>query len=150
MAAVIKTKRERKKRVVWIKPWLQRRGTHGIFATLVEELRLEDQSDYTNYFRMTSSEFDEIFARVENKILKKDTRMREAIPAEAKLAITLRFVATGESYQSLQYQYRIHRSTIAKFIPEVCDALFPSLRDDHMKTPNTKDECGIFRTVLGH
>ena len=84
MAAAIKTKKkrkqkERKKRVVWVKPWLQRRSTHGIFATLVEELRREDLSDYTNYFRMSPSEFDEMFARVENKITKKDTRMREAI-----------------------------------------------------------------------
>ena len=82
-----------------------------MYDTLVEELRREDENDYRNYFRMSPVEFDEIFALVENKITKKNTRMREAIPAATKLAITLRFLATGESYQSLQYQYRIHRST---------------------------------------
>ena len=81
-----------------VKPWLQRISTHGIFATLVEELRREDQSDYTNYFRMSPSEFDEMFVRVENKITKKDTRMREAIPAATKLAITLRFPFQNEYF----------------------------------------------------
>ena len=43
--------------------------------------------------------------------------MRIPISPEEKLALTLRFLATGESYESLMYQFRIHRRTIGKFVP---------------------------------
>ena len=45
--------------------------------------------------------------------------MRKPIPAEEKLAVTLRFLATGESYQILSFLFRIDWSTISKFVPLV-------------------------------
>ena len=119
---------------------MQRRKTYGTYETLIRELREEDQNDYSNYFRMNPEEFDELFTLIENDITKNDTTMREAIPAAIKLAITLRFLATGESYRSLQYQFRVHRSTISKFIPKVCDQMFLSLKEKYMNTPETQQE----------
>ena len=66
--------------------------------------------------------------------------MRIPISAEEKLAITLRFLATGESYASLMYQFRIHRITIARFIPVVCEAIYECLKDDYLAVPSTKEE----------
>ena len=43
--------------------------------------------------------------------------MRQAIDPEIKIEIFLTFLATGESYESLMYQFRVHSSTISKFIP---------------------------------
>ena len=43
------------------------------------------------------------------------------ISAEEKLAVT-------ESYESLQYQFRIHKSTICKFLPDVCEAIYSTLK----------------------
>ena len=51
------------------------------------------------------------------KITKKTTNMRKPVPPEAKLAITLRFLTAGETFESLQLHYRIHATTIAQFIP---------------------------------
>jgi len=73
-------------------------------------------------------------------ITKKTTLMRVPIPAELKLAITLRFLATGESYESLMYQFRVHSSTISKFIPVVCDEIFKTFKDRFMHLPDTTDE----------
>ena len=106
--------KKRKKRSFWVKPWLQRRKAHGTYETLIRDLREEDQHDYNNYFRMDPEEFDELFSLIEHNITKRDTNMREAIPAKIKLAITLRFLATGESYQSLQYQ--LYPSSYQKFV----------------------------------
>ena len=50
-------------------------------------------------------------------ITKKTTMIRQPIDPEIKIAITLRFLATGESYESLMYQFRVHSGTISKFIP---------------------------------
>ena len=66
--------------------------------------------------------------------------MRQAIPAEEKLAVTLWFLATGESFPRLQYQFRIHRTTIAAFIPVVCKMIYQVLKDEYFRMPETKEE----------
>ncbi|XP_068236897.1 uncharacterized protein [Palaemon carinicauda] len=54
---------------------------------------------------------------------KQSTYFREPLHVGLKLAVTLRFLATGNSYQSQQYSFRAEASTICKFIPEVCKAV---------------------------
>ena len=66
--------------------------------------------------------------------------MRSPISAGERLSVTLRFLATGESFTSLQYQFRISASTLSLIIPEVCDAIFKVLQDDYMRCPTTSDE----------
>lgn len=73
-------------------------------------------------------------------ITKETTRLRKPIAAEQKLAITIRYLATGESFESLMYQYRVHESTISKFIPEVCRAIFETLKDHYMHFPTSKEQ----------
>ena len=59
---------------------------------------------------------------------------------QRKLAITLRHLATGESLNSLKNQFRVHQSTIGKFIITVCEAIFNALAPDHIKSILTKEE----------
>ena len=73
-------------------------------------------------------------------IRKKTTHLRLAISPEEKLALTLRFIATGESHQSLMYQYRVSHKTISRFIPEVADAIFNVLKDEYLKFSQSKQE----------
>lgn len=42
------------------------------------------------------------------------------IGLEKKLTVTLRFLATGKSYDSSMYQFRIHKSTITQYISKIC------------------------------
>lgn len=76
-------------------------------------------------------------------ITKQTTIMRRPIDPEVKLAITLRFLATGESFESLMYQFRVHSSTIAKFIPEVCTKIYEVFKERFMRLPNTAEEWEI-------
>ena len=55
-----------------------------------------------------------------------------------KPAVSLRFLATGESYESLQY--RIHRTTIGRFVPLVCKAIYSCLKEKYLKMPRTEEE----------
>ena len=52
------------------------------------------------------------------------TQLRNPLSPDEKLACTIRFLATGESYTSIQYQFRISKSAISLLVPEVCDAIF--------------------------
>ena len=66
--------------------------------------------------------------------------MRSTISAKEKLAITLRCYATGESLNNLKYKFRVHQTTIGKFIIPACEAIYNVLDPDHMKCPSTKEE----------
>ena len=57
-----------------------------------------------------------------------------------KLAITLRFLATGESHTSLRYQFRISDSAISLFIKPVCDVIYDELKEEYLKIPSTEAE----------
>ena len=67
------------------------------------------------------------------KIEKKTTRLRKPISAGERLAITLRFLATGETYRSLRYQYRLSSSAISSIAPEVCDPIIETLAGEYMR-----------------
>ena len=116
-----------------MKPWLQRRSYLGCFETLLKELRPEDEAECKRFLRMTPQIFDELLELVEEDITKENTRFRDAIPASIKLAITIKFLATGMSYSELAYQFRVHKSTIAKFVPEICEVIYNRLKEDYMK-----------------
>ena len=57
-----------------------------------------------------------------------------------KLALTIRYLATGESYTSLSCQFRVGRSTISKFLPEVCRGIQDEFIREYLKCPTTPDE----------
>ena len=84
--------------------------------------------------------FQELLSKVRLQIQGQTTHLREPISAEEKLAVTLRYLATGESYQSLMYQFRIHRSTISVFIPKVCDAIYNALQEEYFSLPSSKEQ----------
>ncbi|GBP81676.1 Putative nuclease HARBI1 [Eumeta japonica] len=81
-------------------------------------------------------------------IQKQDTHMRNAIPAKVKLEVTLRYLATGDSLHTLEALYRVGRSTISIFLPEVCEAIYSALKD-YIRIPSREDWIRIehgFRT----
>ena len=73
-------------------------------------------------------------------IEKKCTRLRKPLSVGKKLAYTSRFLATGELYSSLQYQFRISKSAISIFVPEVCSAIYMALRDVYLAFPKAERE----------
>ena len=84
------------------------------------------------FLRMTPQIFDELLELVED-ITKENTRFRDAIAAKIKLAITIKFLATGMSYSEFAYQFIVHKSMMAKFAPEVCEVIYDRLKEDYMK-----------------
>ena len=120
-------KKTRKRRKVWVKPLLQKIKSHGFYSQLLNKLRLEDFEMYENYLGMKPENFDEILHFVRYIISKDTTHLREPIAPEIKLAITIRFLATGNTYRDLSSAYRMHNSTIGKIVPEVCDAICEEL-----------------------
>lgn len=117
----------------WTRDWLD--ASRGMCSTtgLVEELRIGDKYNFSNFLRMDESKFDCLLQSISSKISRTDSLMRACISARSKLIVTLRFLATGESYTSLAYQSRISKQAISRFVPVVLDAIYNSLRDTVLK-----------------
>jgi len=97
--------------------------------TLLVEWTSENREMYKNHLRLSRERFFELLSKVKPCIEKLDTNVRECISAYVKLQITLRYPAAGDSFGSLEALYRVPRTTILKFLPEVLNAIYLSLED---------------------
>lgn len=88
------------------------------------------QGRFHNFCRMSFTDFEYLLDKISPLISKQDTDFREAIPAKYRLAITLRFIASGDSYKSLHYLFKVSPQAISKIIPEVCKAINDVLRNE--------------------
>ena len=51
---LVKKNKKNRKRSVWLKAWLGRIINLGLYETLVQELRFEDELEYKKLLRMTA------------------------------------------------------------------------------------------------
>ena len=131
--------RRRRKRRMWVPPWLLRRPLYGQYEKLMAELTAEDVSGFKNFMRMEPDLFHEVLARVGPRITKQDTFWRRALEPGLKLAITLRYLGTGNSYMSLQYGFRVAFNTISILVIEVYQAIIDEYSAEVMRCPVTPE-----------
>lgn len=56
--------------------------------------------------------------------------MRRCIPVQERLAVALRFLATGDSFTSLSYLFKISKESVSICVEEVCLVLIKELKDE--------------------
>jgi len=124
----------------WVRDWLCRRPIHGQYDALLAELRLEDLKAFKNFLRMEPDTFHLLLQRLEDRIAKQTTNYRSSVPAGLRLAVTLRFLATGDNYHSLMYGFRVAHNTISGIVVSVCQAIIDVLEAEVIKTPTEPQE----------
>ena len=132
--------KKRRRRSIWTRPWLLRRKIDGAYHSLFKELKEEDSEGFKGYLRMDVDRFDELVHLLTPFLQKQDTNMRECIKPEEMCCIALRYLASGESFRSLEYQFRVSKKAISYIIQEVCAAIIDVLGKYHFKTPKTTEE----------
>nr|CAH0110752.1 unnamed protein product [Daphnia galeata] len=116
------------------------RMMHGSFRTILAESRLGNQSNFSAYIRLTPSQFEYVHEKVAPFISRRTTRYRRAISTGERLALTLRFLATGESLQSLHFCFRVGVSTASMIVNETCEVIYQTMSGIHLKPPTTPGE----------
>ena len=123
--------KQRKNRSFWAKKWLLERSRIN-HTTLLEELRLYPD-DFTNFLRMAEENYLELFSILDPVLKKQDTVLRQSISSHERLTATLRFLATGCSYEDLKFSTRISPQALGQIIPETCQQIFQSLSREYLK-----------------
>ena len=132
-------RRTRRQRTQWVRQWLLRRPMYGQYEKLMHELTTEDPTSFKNFLRVDPDIFMELLHRVGPRIEKQDTFFRKALPPGLKLAVTLRYLATGDSYKSVAYSFRVAFNAVCIFIPEVCQAVIDEYSSEVLVCPTTPD-----------
>ena len=125
--------RPRRRHNMWVRPWLLQREERGAYHNIMAELYATDIPGFTN--------FHEDDPRIlEPRLARQATNYRAPISVGEKLALTIRYLATGESYTSLSCPFRVGRSTISKFLPEVCRSIQDEFPREYLRCLTTPDE----------
>ena len=85
---------------------------------------------------MSPESFDVLLRHVEPYISKENTRFRESVPASTRIAVTLRYLASSKSKQSLSWSFRLGRTTVSKVVREICEAIWKVLSPLYISWPS--------------
>ncbi|CAK1587386.1 unnamed protein product [Parnassius mnemosyne] len=119
-----------------VDPYNATRLLRGEHVTSFSDLR-ENNYKFYKYFRLSTSSFDELLCKLEFSLRRSSLRCIPITPVE-KLAITLRFLATGCTFSDLSIAYRMGITTVANIVNEVCSAVWQNLRHECIPEPTTE------------
>ena len=129
----------KKKRRFWVRKLYEERSRKGEFQLLVRDLRLHDHEMFFKYSRMLPETYEILLNIVEPDIKKKSTNMREPVEPDQRLAVTLRYLATGDAHSTIAANYRLSSTTVGRIIEETCNSIWNRLKDaGYIKTPSVE------------
>ena len=83
--------------------WIRDRPTKGAFVNIFRALELSDTEGFYRFMSMDIDHIQELLSIIGPDLQKQETSMRKSISPKERLALSLRFLATGETFRSLEY-----------------------------------------------
>ena len=121
----------------WVRKIFQERKKYGLYHILTDELRLFDIQYFFRFVRMTPQRFERLLSLFGPHLQQTTTKMREPISPAERLVLTLRFLESGDSQQSLGFSFRISRAAICTMLSETCEKLWEVLSSSYVCAPST-------------
>ena len=100
----------------------------------------KDPNAYMNFMRVDPDMFHEMLGRLDARIEKRLTWMRRALDDGMRIAITLRYLASGDSYMSLMYSFRVSSNAVGQIVNEVCQAIIDEYAQEVIACPTAADK----------
>lgn len=105
----------------------------------MKHLRDSDEKSFKNFVRVDSL-YNKTMDDLGPRLQKRENDFRKPLSTGLKLAITLRYLATGDSYKSLSYGFRVAHNTVAIVVREVCQAIYDHFHETAFKFPTTEEQ----------
>ena len=132
-----------RRRRFWVRSIFSARRQQSQYYHLLQEMRLHDEESHFRYTRMSRRSFDDLLHKVEPHLARRryTSSARPSISSAERLALTLRYLATGDSQTSISFNFRVGRSTVCNIVYETC---WKVLHIDYVQFPSTtQDWIGI-------
>ncbi len=89
---------------------------------------------------MSPERCDDIIQRVAPLLKARQCRTRESISPAERITLTLRYLASGDSQQSMAFNFRLGRTTVCNIIQETCEAIWIALNQDFLPSPQSEQD----------
>ena len=140
-----RVRQSKNRRRCWVRARNQCRRVHGADHCLVRQLSVSDKQGFFSYLRMTPTTFESLLQIVGPRIAhprayRTSSARRPEISPQERLALTLRYLVTGNSQTSLAFEFHMGKSTVNGIVRETCAALWETLKSEFVKFPANEEE----------
>lgn len=136
----LRWKKKHNKRQCHMHETVRQRDTPGYCLSLRRRLQSDDSENFKKFMRMDHATFNKLFGILEDQLTKQNTKWRKLISASDRLALTLRFLATGEYQHTASSNFCAGRATTYKIIAETCSVIWELLMPKCLASPNSPEE----------
>ena len=88
----------------WVRLWFANRPQFGACHLSLLELK-KDGKAFKKFLRMDEGQLDFLVGKLTAKIIKEDTVMRPCIKPHEMVCVASSYLASGESFRSLQFEF---------------------------------------------
>ncbi|XP_026326845.1 uncharacterized protein LOC113235380 isoform X2 [Hyposmocoma kahamanoa] len=120
----------------WLRNHIKYRSVHGEYYTFFQTA---DEETFENSYRVSRPTFHELHSLVQPYIQKHDSNFRNSISSRERLAVCLKYLATGQSFTGIAENFRIGLKSVSRIIEDVCDVLWNVLQPLVMPEPTEND-----------
>ncbi|XP_055904029.1 uncharacterized protein LOC129939876 [Eupeodes corollae] len=125
---------ERRRVLLGLKP------TDSIDLFCAEPKITDYMSLFLDFLKLDISTFNLLLTIIKKDIDHQTTCMRMTVASEQRLAIILRYLATGETYKTMERNIKISRSFLCVNLPQLCKALWTNLQEKYLRLPLCESE----------
>lgn len=98
------------------------------------------EEEFRREFRMSKSTFHLICEELDATVTKKNTMLRDAIPAPKRVGVCVWRLATGAPLRHVSERFGLGISTCHKLVIEVCRAIYDVLMPKYLRWPSSDPE----------
>ncbi|XP_036336231.1 uncharacterized protein LOC118746491, partial [Rhagoletis pomonella] len=133
-----------KRRLEWTKEWLKKNQTEFLSKeNLRKEIQFRSNEIYhfNCFFDITERQFRYLVNNLSPVISSYEPhRKKKSFSAEERIAITLKYLATGEVHSCRNYCFRASKPVILKMIANICLNIYELLKDLFVSLPKTDEQ----------
>ncbi|XP_071645996.1 uncharacterized protein [Temnothorax longispinosus] len=121
----------------WVRPVNRVRDAQGFYCNLVRELIDTDHEEFFGLFRMSPDQFHLLVVLLHPRLKKRSNRT--PLPTDLRVAVTLLYLAQGDTAKLKHAEFRIGTSTVYKVIHETCREIWNVLQPYVLKVSSKED-----------
>lgn len=110
------------------------RPTHGFFGEIHRKLT-DDPEMFQRSYRMTRQQFSSLLQLIRPRLVKESAR---ALSPDLRLAMTIRYLATGNSQASVAQSFLVGRTSACNVIRETLEIIWDVLKPLYLPIPNCR------------
>ncbi|XP_005181795.1 uncharacterized protein LOC101888354 [Musca domestica] len=133
-----------RRRMEWTKEWLKKYQHEFLNKeNLRKDLLFRSNEVYhiNHFFSITEKQFRHLVNILEPLVMVLEPhRRKKPFSAEERIAITLKYLATGEVNSCRNYCFRASKPVIIKMIADICEKIYELLKDEYVSLPKTDEE----------